>query len=673
MRRWRRARGWAAVMLALWVAAGLPAARADGAEFPKQGYFETQVTVYDRPGGQGTGIARIPPDTPLTLARPEGDGHRGYALVTWQGVTGYVRLYGLLPMPRDREDPRAGRTMYAPDVRVLRAQSLHGARVLKRMPPETPFTVTGCTKFMVKVRHAGMDGYIYGNDLRELTPDRDAEPTLNYSVREQPLLALPLAGAEALANIGQGQLVMVTGSNRGYLRLQAGDRVGYAPRDGVNAISALRDDVMFVHAQAETPLYEGPDAATARAGALNAGELYRVEAQAGEFLQVRPSQRFVRVADVQALVLTAFARPRLGSVQQATALAALPGGEAGGAELLPGRLYTFAARTGSWWYIDDGQVKGFVAARALHALPERAEEMNRTWAVYLGDQVFLPGASQPQPVSRGGLVQLAQMLGAWFRTQEGAYVHASQVRIIGSDAPVTPHTVTAGPGLALLSLPDRALAQTLMDIPEGAELHVTGFSRCYLLVTVGGMTGYVEGRTLRTHETRYLPTQERPGHVGILVDKSDFSVSLYELDESGARSGAPILTRVAALGKRTTPTPAGSYVLGRKQRWVRFAHTQAPHGIHYLPGRYVHGIPCYGQDEARAASWGLNQLGTAASGGCVRVSFDMAAYLYFNCPSYTTIMEVTNGTPKARPAVAAAPVPAGERPVPAGAPAPHGG
>ena len=57
----------------------------------------------------------------------------------------------------------------------------------------------------------------------------------------------------------------------------------------------------------------------------------------------------------------------------------------------------------------------------------------------------------------------------------------------------------------------------------------------------------------------------------------------------------------------------------------------------------MHGIPCYGPDEAQVTEWGLQELGTLSSGGCVRMTFDMAAYLYFNCPSYKTIMEVVNG------------------------------
>ena len=664
----RPARAWAATLLILFLCLPAVCAQEDA---PITGYFETMTSIYDRSRGYNDGIGRIPNYTPLVLERPTEPGHKGYALVTYGEITGYVRLYGLLPLPTDKPDERAGQTMYAKDVRVLREMGLHGAQVLKRLPPETPFVVLARSKHMIKVQAGDLVGYIYGGDLQQLGPDRDVEMVLHYATREQHLLSMPLAGADALLNIGQGQLVTVTGHNRGYLRVLVGEQTGYLPRDGAAAISQLKDDVMLVHADTQPKVYEGPDAGTAQVGMLLPGQLYRVEAQAGAYLQVQPSHGFVSASEVQALVLSAFATPRLAGVEQDTPLALLPDGAAAdGMELKPRRLYTFVAQSGSWWYIDDGQVTGFVPVRQLQALPEKVDTMNRTWAVYVGDQAFLPGASQPLSVTPGAMVTLTRMLGAWFCTQEGAYVHRSQVRIIGSDAPVTPHTVVAGAGLPLLSLPDSQLGEKLMDIPEGAALEVTGFSRCYLLVTVEGVTGYVPGATLKTHETRYLPEKEDMPPVGILVDKSDFSVKLFALDESGQRVGLPLAAGTAALGKRTTPTPTGRYVLGLKQRWVRFTHTQAPHGITYLPRRYIHGIPCYGRDEARAASWGAREIGTAASGGCVRLPFDMAAYLYFNCPSYTTVMEVINGTPQTRPVVPAAPAAPANSPEPTSPPAP---
>lgn len=164
------------------------------------------------------------------------------------------------------------------------------------------------------------------------------------------------------------------------------------------------------------------------------------------------------------------------------------------------------------------------------------------------------------------------------------YNVAGMVRIIGSDTPVTQHSVNAQAGLVLLSLPEVELGQPLMELEEGTPLEVIGFSRTYLLVRAQGLEGYVKGQGLTTYETRCLPEVDPPAYE-ILVNKSNFMVSVYRLDENGQRVGEPIRSEIAALGKRSTPTPSGRYALGFKQRWVRFTHAQALAGDHLTSRR----------------------------------------------------------------------------------------
>lgn len=610
----------------------------------RMGFFEYAATIYDRSSGQNQGLIKIPHNTPLTLRQIDQEGHRGYGLVTYNGVTGFVRTYELQPMPKDGPDDRAGKMMYAPDVRMLREYPLHGATILKRLPPETLFSVLARSKGMLKVTVEGLTGYIYSGDLQELGPDSTVESGLRYSAREQALLQHPLKGGTALVNLRQGELVTLLAQNRDYFRVKAGDREGYVDKAGLARIGQLAEDVMLVFAEDDLPVYQEPGLSLGPAGSLEAGKLHQVTAQAGDFLQLKDSGLFVEAARVQALVLKAFKNPRLAFVEAPQPLLARPEGREDQTLLEPHHLYTFTGQAGSWWYIDDGQVQGFVQARALLPLPERGEAMNRTYAVYTGSQAFLAGSSLPQRVEQGSHIRLTHLYGGqWFKTNQGAFVHRSQVDIIGSDAPLAPHKVKATPGLTLLSLPDSKLATVLMHIQEGEELQVIGFCRSYLLVKVGGLEGYVPGQTLKTYETRYLSDTEDLPPLVILVNKADFSVSLYQADQEGHRTGAPLRTDTAALGKRTTPTPSGRFVLGQKQRWVRFTHSMAPHGITYIRGRYLHGIPCLSASEHDVAPWAAGEIGSFATGGCVRLPFDMAAYIYFNCPAYTTWMEVING------------------------------
>lgn len=609
-----------------------------------KGYFETAVWLYEQPGRSSNTLVKIPQYTPLQISLSTDPAHKGYGQTEYEGMAGYVRMNDFFKMPAEQVDARAGKTMFARDVRVFREESLHNAGILKRLPPETPFLVLARTKFMIKVDVDGQIGYIYGNDLQELTPDLDLEPFMMYSREEQELLSWPLSGSKALERLKAGQLISVTGQNRGYLRVKTAAFTGFVKKESLGKIGAIADETMLIYADTPLPLYAGADAALITDTVMAPATLYEVTAQAGDFLQIKEFGLFVQADLVNALILKPFKTARLASVEGDVPLSPMPDAEPDSAQVLtPERLYTFTAASGSWWYVDDGVVKGFVNSRQLISLPTAGERMNRTWAQYLGQDAFLPGSSQPISVQQGEVVILAKLWGGlWFQTADGAYVHRNQVRIIGSDAPVTRHTVNATAGLVMLFLPDEELGQPLLTLEEGTPLEVIGFSRTYLLVRAQGLEGYVKGRGLTTYETRHLPDEDPPAYE-ILVNKSNLMVSVYRLDENGQRVGEPIRSQIAALGKRSTPTPSGRYVLGFKQRWVRFTHTQAPHGITYLRGRYLHGIPCYGQDERLISEWGRPELGTFATGGCVRMEFDFASFIYFNCPSYTTVMEVVNG------------------------------
>ena len=627
----------------LCIALSSPAQAEEPAE-AFNGYYDIVITLVDRGTGENLPLARIPQYTPLFVVPSEDPRHKGYGTTTYEGQEGFVLLRNLKDLPRDRADDRAGLLMYARDVRVVRELGLHGAKVLRRLGPETPFVVLGRNQYMVKVEVDGLVGYTYGGKLEELGPDTPHEPLLVYSLREQALRSHPLSGAAAVQNLKAGQLLSVLAYNRGYYKVRVQDLEGYVLKENTGSINENTQDRMLVYSLHEAALYQGPGEGQRTEQRLVPGHLYEVTAQAGEYLRLRENDLFVHAAEVQTLLMRAFTKPRLASVDAETPLAPLP-------EVLPDEtlvlkpqtLYAFHAASGSWWYYDDGETQGFVRAKDLRALPEKSLAMNRTWARYLGEETQLLGGAAQQAVARDEVLMLSQMWGDdWFSTSQGAFVHRSKLDLLASDAPLTPHTVAATEGLVLRSLPDEALGQTLFNLEAGEALAVTGFANQYLLVNARGKAGYVLGRTLKTHETRFLP-DEQPRPVEILVNKSNFMVSVYLLDGDGRRVGEALRSGITALGKRSTPTPSGRYLLGEKQRWVRFPNTVAPHSVTYLRGRYLHGIPTEGRDESTVTDWGISELGTFATGGCVRMPFDLANWIYFNCPSYVTVMEVVNG------------------------------
>ncbi|MGI6234344.1 MAG: hypothetical protein ACOYI6_03705 [Christensenellales bacterium] len=361
-----------------------------------KGYFETYVWLYEQPGRSSNTLIKIPQYTPLEISLSADPAHKGYGQTAYEGMAGFVRMHDFFKMPAEQDDYRVGKTMFARDVRVFREESLHGARVLKRLQPETPFLVLARTKFMIKVDVDGQIGYIYGNDLQELTPDLDLEPFMMYSREEQELLSYPLSGAKPLERLKAGQLISVTGQNRGYFRVKTAAFTGFVKKESLGKIGAIADETMLIYADTPLPLYAGADTALVTDQVIAPATLYEVTAQAGDFLQIKEFGLFVQAHLVNALILKPFEAPRLASVELDVPLSPMPEAESDPAQALtPERLYTFTAASGSWWYVDDGLVKGFVNSRQLISLPKAGERMNRTWAQYLGQDPFfarqLPG------------------------------------------------------------------------------------------------------------------------------------------------------------------------------------------------------------------------------------------------------------------------------------------
>ena len=129
----------------------------------------------------------------------------------------------------------------------------------------------------------------------------------------------------------------------------------------------------------------------------------------------------------------------------------------------------------------------------------------------------------------------------------------------------------------------------------------------------------------------------------LLVNKGDFSITVYEADENHEKTQEVARTITTALGKRTTPTPTGEFLLEGKEDWHYFGLSYAPFAIKYAPGKYLHG-PLYASRNIGSLKVGsLASFGTNATGGCLRMPYEDILWLYFHVVDGQTPMEVVNG------------------------------
>ena len=128
----------------------------------------------------------------------------------------------------------------------------------------------------------------------------------------------------------------------------------------------------------------------------------------------------------------------------------------------------------------------------------------------------------------------------------------------------------------------------------------------------------------------------------LFLDKSLFTLFVYTANENGQKTDTLVRSIPVAIGKRSTPTPVGIFTLGEKEDWHDFTHTSAPFCTAYTNGRYLHG-PLYEQHNFDTlCEYSLEDIGHMRTSGCLRMAYDDAAWLYFNCLSTETTLEIVN-------------------------------
>ena len=136
--------------------------------------------------------------------------------------------------------------------------------------------------------------------------------------------------------------------------------------------------------------------------------------------------------------------------------------------------------------------------------------------------------------------------------------------------------------------------------------------------------------------------QSRAQQYYLHLNKSSRVLTIYYADAQGYPTDRIQNAVFVAIGKRTTPTPSGTFVLGTRERWNDFGRSSAPHATEYTDGRYLHG-PLYAQkNEATLLHEKLNDFGETVTGGCLRMPYDTAMWIYENCGA-GTVLRIVNG------------------------------
>lgn len=606
---------------------------------PFDAYFEKTVFLRPSPAASSESLAAIPPVTLVHLT-PVNDR---FASVTYAGKTGYVYYVEARRIPEGAlVEPYLA---YLPESKYLFALPADGADSLLTIPAETPVTVTADLDRFLRVEYAGQTGYVYAHDARTIDDmymkPSSAEFSANGAVDAR---CYPLSGAEVVMTIEAGRVCMAEAVCNGYYRVTVGDVTGYVPLSQVTTLGGAKQMVRVALVTPETLLFTAPEQSARVDDRLEQPCLMVLEAQENGFQAMAGTPWYIRANDVEAWAVQKQADFCLQLTADASLLLRPEVGAGSAGVLHAGQLAADVYATADWYMLPAAEGWGFLArdSAAARELP-RDLPMLPTAAVTAGEAAFYGAAGAPATLSAGTRLLITEGAEDFYLavTEVGeGFVAKADVRILGSDTPLMAYTVTAPADVPVMDFPDAALGTTVGMIPAGTSLRVTGFNRCYLMVTGGGLTGYAPQEGLLTAESQGIPaTEEAPAYT-LVLDKSTGMCYAFIVDEHGER-GEVVICAEVGIGKRTTPTPAGTFTLGFKERWHAFTHTFTPHTTEYVRARYVHGWPCVGRNNASVKT-GLMVTGMV-TGGCLRSPFEFSEWVYKNCPSYLTEITIVSG------------------------------
>lgn len=145
------------------------------------------------------------------------------------------------------------------------------------------------------------------------------------------------------------------------------------------------------------------------------------------------------------------------------------------------------------------------------------------------------------------------------------------------------------------------------------------------------------------------PAVEYVDEYSITVNKATNCVTVYQKDTDGNQ--VPIKAMICSVGKNNEDTPAGTFKTKEKYTWrALFGDVYGQYATRINGHILFHSVYYKETDPATLKTEEYNNLGTAASAGCIRLTTADAKWIYDNCKLGTTVNIVENGTdPLTRP------------------------
>lgn len=652
------------------------------------GYFADRKYIRIAPEANTSVVAWVPAGTTLTMT-PVSDS---YAETTYGDVTGFI-YYGdvirgtdgilasaatptpaptatqvPLPLPTataaadgsailgqvGTDTPVVAYVAYAATAQAAFAQPTSDAEVSAVFPAYTPFAVVAHNGEYVKIRTGVGDfSYVHASGLYELAKDIPVTEYDAYIDSPKVLYDKPLAGANVAAILTPPSDMTVTAINGDYVRASVAGRSGYILAEEIIRRETATGDTSFATVPQAAILYTSPDAQSFTSEYLPAHTLVEIDATVNGYSRIKASGLYVQNAAVSLLArMTKSPQARYGYWEQDQPLYAstdepmLPAG----VTLRANTLVEVSYELGDFYLVNQDDTLGFVPKEGLQVL-SISQEITPIAAYVTREMTLL---SQPfsfstltgQTLPANTHLWLTEESGQFYRVAvEGAtgYISKASVVLLGEDVPSDGFEVYIDDNAPLLHFPSSAYGRNVATLPQNTLVKILATNGDFYYVQSVLGSGYLEKHLAMTMAQAQLSaTPAGQTRYYLFLNKSTRELTIYYADDAGNRTESIYKTITVAIGKQTTPTPSGTFTLGGKERWHYFGPSYAPFAIAFTPGKYVHGPLYYSDAETSLNENRIEDFGTMATGGCIRMPYDDALWIYFHCMGDTKL-EIVNG------------------------------
>lgn len=178
---------------------------------------------------------------------------------------------------------------------------------------------------------------------------------------------------------------------------------------------------------------------------------------------------------------------------------------------------------------------------------------------------------------------------------------------------------------------------------------VLGNKRYYMDPAKSGARTYgkkkINGKTYNFGTKGYI-TYTPTGNYTIRVNRKKCVVTIYDND-------VPVKAMTCSVGGPGFETPTGTFFIQTHKRWWYLnGPSVGQYCSHFLSEYLFHSVPMYGTsfDPYNVAARDFNNLGRAASGGCIRLCVADAKWIYDHAPIGTrVVISDSAATPLGKP------------------------